>query len=305
MKAVVLPLVFLTALSGVAQSGAAHAQTTDQASSTIELHPQGEGMAAHIVNRDFVFDSRLQYGAPQVTRLMLEITTDTTMRDDAEGFAAAKVTATAWAIEAAGRRQLWTVSEPGDRAAVSHDQPVLVVRQSGCCGSRDSFSVFGLYSGRRLFDATGAAAVDSWDPWAVLDVPNSGGLERLIAFHAAYSATDDAAFAGRQDVVGILTYAAPDHPLARYRLIATAGTVDSFMGQATVALRQDGKTEAAPSLTLWPADGKKDPKAIGGFAILLQLTDDKAVTIPVAADALDMASVKLPAGLKIEPLPSP
>ena len=66
------------------------AQTTDQASSSIDVQQTGEAAAAHIVNRDFVFDSRLmKWGAERPTRLMLEITTDTTQRDDAEGFAAA------------------------------------------------------------------------------------------------------------------------------------------------------------------------------------------------------------------------
>ncbi|MFI5018639.1 MAG: hypothetical protein ACHQHK_11875, partial [Dongiales bacterium] len=239
------------------------------------------------------------------TRLMLEITTDTTQRDDAEGFTAATVEATAWALAGDGRKQLWTLREPGNAGEAAHNQSVFLVRQSGCCGARDSFSVFNLYSGRRLFSATGDNRTDSGapEPWAVLDVPNSGGLLRLIAFHAAYSATDPTAFAGRHDVVGLLTYASPEKPLARYRLIATGSgdeAIEAFMGEAAVVLQENGKPEQAPSLTLWPADGKKDPKAIGGFAIVLRLTRNNIVTIPVTADALDIASAKLPQGLRIE-----
>jgi hypothetical protein len=264
--------------------------------------------AARIVNRDFLFDSRYAaYGAPHPTRLMLEVTSDTTQRDDAEGYAAATVAATAWEITSAARRQLWSLSQPGTSGEVVHSQPLFLVRQPGCCGSRDSYALFNLYSGHPLFTSTGENRSDSGapEPFATLDVPNSGGLVRLIAFHAAFSSTDTAAFGQRQDVVGLLTYAAPDRPLARYRFIATGGTVDPFMGGSDVVLQQDGKTEAKPTLTLWPADGKKDPKAIGGFSIRVQLTLESTIVIPVTADQLDIAKARLPAGLRLEPVPLP
>jgi hypothetical protein len=303
------PAFSTLALPLLLAAATAPAQTADQATSRIEVEQSGQAASAHIVNRDFVFDSRLQWGGEHPTRLMLKITTDTTQRDDAEGYAAATVSATAWELEraGAGRRQLWSLSEPGNAGEASHSQPLFLVRQSGCCGARDSFSAFDLYTGQRLFTATGDNRSDSGapEPWAVLEVPNSGGVERLIAFHAAYSATDRAAFGDRQDIVGVLTYAAPDKPLARYRLVATGGAVESFMGGSTVVLQQDGKPEQAPSLTLWPADGKTDPKAIGGFAIRLQLTEDKTVVIPVARDRPDIAAAALPAGLRIEAAPLP
>ncbi len=212
----VLPILLLGA--------GAMGQTSDQGVSSIEVQPADTALAAHIVNRAFVFDSRWHFGAQGPTRLVLEITTDTTQRDDAEGFTAATVEATAWELAGGGRKQLWNLREPGNAGEVAHNQSVFLVRQSGCCGARDSFSVFNLYSGRRLFSATGDNRTDSGapEPWAVLDVPNSGGLVRLIAFHAAYSATDPVAFGDRHDVVGLLTYASPDKPLARYRIIATA-----------------------------------------------------------------------------------
>jgi hypothetical protein len=109
-------------------------------------------------------------------------------------------------------------------------------------------------------------------------------------------------------VVGLLTYASPEKPLARYRLIATGSgdeAIEAFMGEAAVVLQENGKPEQAPSLTLWPADGKKDPKAIGGFAVVLRLTRNNILTIPVTADALDIAAAKLPPGLRIEAAPLP
>jgi hypothetical protein len=292
----------LLALLLLLDAGAAHAQATDSASSSIEIRLREGAAEAHIVNRRFIFDSRWRFGGEGPVRLMLEVTTDVTERDDAEGYSAATVAATAWQVAADGRRHLWSLTEPGDQGDVSHGQPLFMVRQSGCCGARNSFTAFNLDSGRRLFTATGESFEDCW---ALLEVPNSGGLERFVAFHAAYSATDEVAFEGRQDVIGLLTYASPTAPLARYRLVATGGSVESFMGGAQVELQQQGKTDEAPLLTLWPADGKRDPKVIGGFAIRLHLTEDRIVSIPVVADELVLASARLPAGIAIEPAPLP
>jgi hypothetical protein len=297
-----LPSLLLAALVAGAAAPAS-AQVADKTESSIELRLDGPAAEAHSVNRDFLFDSRWLEGGNGPVRLLLRVDTDITRRDDTEGIVAGHVAVTAWRFEGPDRRrQLWSASEPGDGAQVSRRQPVFVVRQSGCCGGRDSFSVFALYSGRRLFSATGA---DADSCWAQLDVPNSGGLARLVALHAAYSMADDAAFGGRKETVGLLTYAAPDRPLARYRLVAdSAEAVADFMGEATVRLAGAGKPPTKPeetdSLTLWPANGKRDPAAVGGFAILLHLTPDKLVSIPVKGDKLDLAAASLPKGLRIE-----
>ena len=77
------------------------------------------------------------------------------------------------------------------------------------------------------------------------------------------------------------------------------------MGEAAVTLQQNGRDEESRSLTLWPADGRKDAKAIGGFRIRLQLTPEKAASIPVEGDRLGIAAADLPPGLRIEPVPLP
>jgi hypothetical protein len=224
MKAATTLLV--TLLAGAAADGVLP-QTVDQTKSTIEFHMAGSAMEAITSNRTFLFDSRLQWHENAPTRLVMRLDVVTTQRDDTEGLLADFVRATVWRIETSGKRiPLWSVNAPGDRGEIAHEQPLFVVRQPGCCGARDSYSVFGLYNGRRLFTATGTAPSDCW---ATLEVPNSG-LFRLIALHAAYSATDDAAFGARKETVGLLTYAAPDKPLARYRLVAKdANAVDGFM----------------------------------------------------------------------------
>jgi len=304
MKA--LGLLFAAAL--VLSAVAASAQMADKAESTIDLRPAGEGIDAHvethIVNRSFLFASHWRYGDSTPIRLVLRLETDVARRDDAEGIVSGMVSATVWRVEGADKRQLWTAQEPGDSGEISTRRDVFIVTQHGCCGGRDSYTVFDLFGGRRLFTATGP---DASDCWAQVEIPNSSGIERLVAFHAAYSMTDDAAFGALKDrTVGLLTYAAPDRPFARFRLLAAGpDAIEGFMGQALLRLRLDGKEEDTDSLELWPVDGKKDPAAMGGFAIRLQLTDDKTVVIPVSGDGLQVGRASLPQGLTIEPAPLP
>jgi len=288
-------------------SVAASAQMTDKADSTIELRPMGTGIDAyvetHLVNRSFLFADHWKYGDTKPARLVLRLETDVVLRDDAEGIVSGTVSATTWRVDGANKQQLWTAKESGDAGEISTRRDVFIVTQHGCCGGRDTYTVFDLYGGRRLFTATGA---DITDCWANVEIPNSHGIERLVAFHAAYSMADDAFGALKPRTVGLLTYAAPDRPLARYRLLAASpDAVDSFMGQALVRLRLDGKTEDTNSLELWPVDGKKDPAAMGGFAIRVQLTDDKLVVIPVSKDGLQISRATLPQGLTIEPATLP
>jgi hypothetical protein len=301
-------LGFLFASVLVLSSGAASAQMADKAESTVDLRPMGAGVDAyvetHIVNRSFLFASHWRYGDTKPIRLVLRLETDVVQRDDAEGIVSGTVSATTWRIDGANKQQLWTAKEPGDSGEISTRRDVFIVTTYGCCGGRDTFTVFDLYGGRRLFTATGP---DASDCWSEVEIPNSQGIERLVAFHAAYSMTDQATFGALTPrTVGLLTYAAPDRPLARYRLLAaTSDAVDSFMGQALVRLRLDGKTEDTNSLELWPVDGKKDPAAMGGFAIRLQITDDKLVVIPVSGDGLQIGRANLPPGLTIEPASLP
>ena len=297
-------LVLGAVLCALLFSRDASAQITENATSTVAVRSQGPAMEVHTLNRNFLFDSRLHYGADAPTRLLMRLDVETIERDDTEGLVQATVTARVWRLDSAGKQVwLWSTMEPGDMGEIEQNQPLFIVRQPGCCGARNSFSAFALDTGRRLFTATGDRAAECW---STLEVPNSGGVFRYVAFHAAYSCTDDVAFAGRKETVGLLTYAAPDKPLARYRLLAKdAGSVDTFMGQALVRLVDDTKAEETDNLTLWSADKKTDPAAIGGFSIHVDLTPDSTVVIPVKADKLDLAAAKLPAGLTIEPADLP
>jgi hypothetical protein len=281
----------------------AQTQTYDTSRSFTVFEKRGSGYQVRTFNAILLVDSRLHWGADEPTQIVVELETDTTRRSDAEGFLKDSVTATAWRIDGAAKRTpLWSLREPGDMGEIEHDQPLFIVRQPGCCGARNSFATFALDNGRRLFTATGERASECW---ATLEIPNSHGVYRYIALHAAYSATDDT-FGSRKETVGLLTYAAPDRPLARYRLLAKdqAG-VDVFMGEATVRLVADGKPEETDSLTLWSADHRADPAAIGGYSIKVNLSPGNTVIIPVKADKLDLAHASLPAGLTIEPTSLP
>ena len=283
---------------------AATAQTFDPATSTVTIHKSGSAFQTRTVNSTFMIDSRLHWGDSEPTRIVVEMVVDITQQDDTEGLMKDSVSATAWRVNDGLKRvKLWSATEPGDMGEIEGGQPLFIVRQPGCCGARDSFSAYSLDNGRRLFTATGDRASECW---ATLDVPNSHGIYRYIALHAAFSATDDETFGGRKETVGLLTYATPDKPLARYRLLAKdAASVDAFMGEATVRLVADGKPEETNSLTLWSADKQTDPAAIGGYSIKVNLSPGNTVVIPVKADKLDLANATLPAGLTIEPAPLP
>ena len=282
----------------------ARAQTYDAPGSITSFEKVGTALQVHSINRTFLYDTRLQHwGADEPTRIIVQLDVDTTQRDDSEGYEKDSITATAWRIENSLKRtKLWSVTEPGDTGEIDSSQPLFIVRQPGCCGARDSFTAFALYNARRLFTATG---INSYDCWATLEVPNSHGLYRYVALHAAYSATDDS-FGAQKNTVGLLTYAAPDKPLARYRLLAKdQASVDAFMGEAVVRLVADDKPEETNDLTLWSADKQTDPKAIGKFSIHVNLAPGNTVIIPVVADKLDISKVQLPAGLTIEPADLP
>ncbi len=293
--------VFL-ALAVLLQPANARAQTYDAPASVTIFEKIGPALQVHTINRTFLFDCRLHWGDSEPTRVVLQLVVDTTQRDDTEGLLKDSVTATVWRLDGVKRVRLWSLTEPGDSGEIEHDQPLFIVRQPGCCGARNSFSAFSLYSGRRLFTATAERAAESW---ATLEVPNGHDLYRYVALHAAYSATDDT-FGARKETVGLLTYSAPEKPLARYRLVAKdeAG-VDAFMGEASVRLVADGKPEEARYLTLWSADKHTDPAAIGGYSIKLYLSEGNTVVIPIKADKLDLEHATLPAGLKIEPASLP
>ncbi|HKF62035.1 MAG TPA: hypothetical protein VKB42_11785, partial [Dongiaceae bacterium] len=58
------PALAILALPILLAATSALAQTSDQASSSITVQQTGEAATAHIVNRNFVFDSRLmKWGA--------------------------------------------------------------------------------------------------------------------------------------------------------------------------------------------------------------------------------------------------
>ena len=285
-------------------AGAGEAQTYTAPGSVTTFEKVGSALQLHSINRTFLYDTRLQHwGANEPTRIIVQLDVDTAQRDDSEGFIKDSVKATAWRIEDSLKRaQLWSVTEPGDSAEIEGDQPLFIVRQPGCCGARDSFTAFGLYNARRLFTATGDRASECW---ATLEVPNSHGLYRYIALHAAYSATDDS-FGPEKNTVGLLTYAAPDRPLVRYRLTAKdQASIDAFMGEAVVRLVADDKPEETNYLTLWSADKQTDPAAIGKFSIHVNLSPGNTVIIPVTGDKLDLANAKLPQGLGIQPAALP
>src|SRR5262249_36527553 len=104
----------------------ARAQINDKATSNVAVRAQGPAMEAHILNRNFLFDSRLHWGADAPTRLLMRLDVETIQRDDTEGLMRSDVTATVWRLDTAGKQiWLWSTTEPGDLGEIEHDQPAV------------------------------------------------------------------------------------------------------------------------------------------------------------------------------------
>jgi hypothetical protein len=300
-----LPLA-IALLAAAPVSIAAAEPVREQGQSTIELQMEGDGTVAHSVNRRFDVVTLYPPGATRARTLMLDEEEEVVRSTVEEGPRSATVRLAGWEFGKSGTPFLsFRIEGQGESGAIADfgaGMPFYQITRYGCCGARDSISTWSLVNGRKLFSATG--------PAAFFDVPNSGGLLRLAAVHAAYSIDDDETFAGRRDVAGLITYATPTEQLRRVLVVVRApATVDEMMGDPRAMLLVDGTQEPVRSTTLWPADGKRDPAAIGGLAIHVVFTPGNEVTIPIVGDDLDLANARVSPTLQLEsialePVPS-
>ena len=188
-----------------------------------------------------------------------------------------------------------TMETTADEVAVSG--PYVVATMWGCCAEQQSHEVFSLYTGKRLFSATGPG---DFGDWLTMGKKGPNYEQRLVAAHLAFTARDAAELGEDQDVVGVITYATEAEPLQRLALRAPGG--------------RDGDlpTEWAAKL-LWLT--KREPEGIDhaffeqeggakdvytGIALRLQLDDATSIDIPLVADRLVPGEATLPDGYSLE-----
>ena len=180
---------------------------------------------------------------------------------------------------------------------VSIDESYVIATRWGCCAEQSSHEVFSLYTGKRLFSATGEGESGQW---LTMGKKGPNYDQRLVAAHIAFTPRDDEELGSDKSVVGVITYATEAEPLQRLALHAPGGGRES-----------DLPTEWLPKL-LWLTPREPDGvdhaffEQIGeakdvytGITLRLQLDDETNIDIPLVGDRLVPGQAKLPDGYSL------
>src|SRR4029453_8653139 len=166
------------------------------------------------------FDDRTGKGV--MKRFLVETELDRTTReaDDEEIDTQSSVLRVkARALTAAGLgEQAMTIETTADEAFVSG--PYVVADSWGCCAEQQSHEVFSLYTGKKLFSATGAG---DFGDWLTMGKKGPNYQQRIVAAHLAFTPRDRAELGEDKSVVGVIPYPPEAEPLQRLALRAPGG----------------------------------------------------------------------------------
>ncbi|MEZ5833488.1 MAG: hypothetical protein R3D05_20135 [Dongiaceae bacterium] len=257
----------------------------------------GNAYLIHTINRQHevasFFDDRTGKGTMKRFLVETEIDRLTREADDEEidvQTSVLRITARPLTPQGLGDAAM-TMETKADEVAVSG--PYVVSTLWGCCAEQSSHEVFSLYSGKRLFSATGEGEFGDW-----LTMGKKGPTydQRVVAAHIAFTARDADELGEDQSVVGVITYATEAEPLQRLALHAPGGRSG------------DLPTEWASKL-LWITADEPDGtdhaffEQVGdaknvytGITLRLELDDQTNIDIPLVADRLVPEQAKLPDG---------
>lgn len=192
--------------------------------------------------------------------------------------------------------QAMTMETGADEVVVSG--PYVVATLWGCCAEQRSHEVFSLYTGKRLFGATGEG---EFGDWLTMGKKGPSYDQRVAAAHLAFTARDAEELGEDRNVVGVITYATEAEPLQRLALRAPGGGRDG-----------DLPTEWSSKL-LWLT--QREPDGIDhaffeqegdakdvytGITLRLQLDEQTNIDIPLVADRLVPDQAKLPDGYSLQ-----
>jgi hypothetical protein len=126
------------------------------------------------------------------------------------------------------------IQTDADEVAVSG--PYVVTTIWGCCVEQPAHEVYSLYSGKRLFSATGPGEFGDW-----LTMGKKGPTydQRVVAAHFAITARDRAELSEDENRVAVITYATEAEPLQRLALSAIAMPVTSAPAPRVEDVDQD------------------------------------------------------------------
>lgn len=294
-----LPLLLLAAPPGIADP-----IVSEQAATQTTISIEDGAYLINTINRRHdvtsYFDDREPPG--QMRRFLVETEIDRVTReaDDQEiDVQRSILRATARPLTATGLGEVsLQVETAADEVAVSG--PYVVTTVWGCCVEQPAHEVFSLYSGKRLFSATGPGDFGDW-----LTMGKKGPTydQRIVAAHFAITGRDKAELGADQDRVAIITYATEAEPLQRVALSVPGGrdgdlplewntkllwiTADQPEGVEHNFINQDGDARTVYS----------------GVTLRIQLDDATRVEIPLEGDRLAPDKATLPDGFSLAEVP--
>ena len=296
----VLPLLcVIAAAPSLADPIVSEKSTTE---TTIEL--QEGAYLIHTVNRRHdiasFFDDRDGTGVMRRFLVQSEIDRITRESDDTEidtQQSALRVTARPLSQSGLGEVSM-NVQTDADEVAVSG--PYVVTTVWGCCVEQPVHEVYSLYSGKRLFSATGPGEFGDW-----LTMGKKGPTydQRVVAAHFAITARDRAELGPDENVVAVITYATEAEPLQRVAVSVDGGRSGDLPLEWNVKLlwiTPDQPEGVEHNFFNQDADAAT---VYTGIKLRIQLDDANRIEIPLEADRLVPANATLPDGFTLADVP--
>lgn len=300
MMRYLLPLLCIFAAApSLADPIVAEKSTTE---TTIEL--QDGAYLIHNINRRHdttaFFDDRDGTGIMRRFLVQSEIDRVTREADDAEIDTQSSVLrATARPLSQSGLGEVsMNVQTDADEVAVSG--PYVVTTIWGCCVEQPAHEVYSLYSGKRLFSATGPGEFGDW-----LTMGKKGPTydQRVVAAHFAITARDRAELGEDENRVAVITYATEAEPLQRLALSVDGGRSGDLPLEWNVKLlwiTPDQPEGIEHNFFNQDADAAT---VYTGIKLRIQLDDTNRIEIPLEADRLVPGKATLPAGFTLADAP--
>jgi hypothetical protein len=269
---------------------------------TIEL--QDGAYLIHTINRRHdiasFFDDRDGTGAMRRFLVESEIDRITRESDDTEidtQKSALRVTARPLSQSGLGEVAM-DVRTDADEVAVSG--PYVVTTVWGCCVEQPVHEVYSLYSGKRLFSATGPGEFGDW-----LTMGKKGPTydQRVVAAHFAITARDRAELGPDENRVAMITYATEAEPLQRLALSVDGGRSGDLPLEWNVKLlwiTPDQPEGVEHNFFNQDADAAT---VYTGVKLRIQLDDANRIEIPLEADRLAPGKATLPDGFTLADVP--
>lgn len=291
-------LGFAVALLSTLPMSAAAQAVEDEARSHVAIDfPEGiaEVTTVNVAYRPvWLFDA----ASDSMTTLLLKQTIARIVRPDMEGPLESTLTVEAERIGADGSRSpAFSFSQIGDEGRevwLGYGGAYYAVTLYGCCGAFDRTDYYSLRNGTRLFASN--------MPPVALDIPNSGGLERLVAVETVWGMDIDPVMANRTDSIALISYASPSGLMQRVLVTAKDGGSSDLMAMPNVGWTGPDTEGMVANYTIWAADGSTDPQDFDGVFLIVELGLGR-ISIPIMGDRLGLSEAITEGGLILSEAP--